>query len=48
MFDGLPMLGRYCSVHCWREEVTDARARIDAVRTTGDDDDDDDSDQSEE
>ncbi|ELR16994.1 uncharacterized protein ACA1_304360 [Acanthamoeba castellanii str. Neff] len=47
MFDGLPMLGRYCSVHCWREEVTDARARIDAVRTTGDDDDDD-SDQSEE
>jgi hypothetical protein len=44
MFDGLPMLGRYCSLQCWREEVTDARTRFDVVRETKDDDDDDDKD----
>jgi hypothetical protein len=28
---GLPILGRYCSVRCWREEEADARKRIDVV-----------------
>lgn len=41
IWNGMLLLGRYCSEGCWREEATKARARIsvDPWETSEDDDD---------